>query len=178
MNNSSVNGSWDSSSGNSNFDYEVIAPSSGSSPSSIVSVGFNSIFNFFGTLSTFSYDYLFNGSRDSLSDLLRVSAQFDFRYRDSSNQWVVAYNDFVPSPTGSLFMFEEATGLNLDVSGTREFDFSSHGAQSWVVEISFDSQGQDTIGQTSIDPVPEPATILLFGIGLIGLAGISRKRKP
>jgi hypothetical protein len=27
------------------------------------------------------------------------------------------------------------------------------------------------------NPVPEPTTILLFGIGLLGLAGVSRKKK-
>jgi len=31
--------------------------------------------------------------------------------------------------------------------------------------------------QIASSPVPEPATVLLFGIGILGLAGISRKRK-
>ena len=32
-------------------------------------------------------------------------------------------------------------------------------------------------GEVTINPVPEPATIFLFGLGLLGLAGVSRKKK-
>ncbi|MCD4722949.1 MAG: PEP-CTERM sorting domain-containing protein [Desulfobacula sp.] len=41
--------------------------------------------------------------------------------------------------------------------------------------VEFDGHYADNITLT-IAPVPEPATMLLFGLGLLGLAGVSRKK--
>jgi len=40
-----------------------------------------------------------------------------------------------------------------------------------------DFQCFDHVAMKTADPVPEPTTMLLFGTGLIGLAGIRRKKK-
>lgn len=41
----------------------------------------------------------------------------------------------------------------------------------------FGSGGTITVSNNDVAPVPEPATMLLFGIGLAGLAGVSRRKK-
>ncbi len=51
--------------------------------------------------------------------------------------------------------------------------YSSWTNNGQVKVVNFGSDIQD---QLVVAPVPEPATMVLFGIGLLGLAGIGREK--
>ena len=76
------------------------------------------------------------------------------------------------SPWWYLF---DLTDTDLDWNGTEDLVLSGF----WAVTAD-NPQGQGAISHVSIhglNPVPEPATMFLFGLGLLGLAGVSRKKK-